>query len=125
MAELAREIIADNGLADTITVLAKSSFQIDPQTDFPAGLRPNLIVAEIFDATVIGEGALASFAHARTRLAAEGARIIPARARLYGALIESAMLWREGAAGHAGGFDLLRTNQYRAHRKDVGEGKKL
>src|SRR3546814_15909770 len=65
MAELAREIIADNSLADTITVLAKSSFQIDPQTDFPAGLRPNLIVAEIFDATVIGEGALASFAHAR------------------------------------------------------------
>src|SRR3546814_5822745 len=60
MAELAREIIADNSLADTITVLAKSSFQIDPQTDFPAGLRPNLIVAEIFDATVIGEGALAS-----------------------------------------------------------------
>src|SRR3546814_17381613 len=74
MAELAREIIADNSLADTITVLAKSSFQIDPQTDFPAGLRPNLIVAEIFDATVIGEGALASFAPARTRLVAAGAR---------------------------------------------------
>lgn len=113
MAELAREIIVHNGLADKITVLAKSSFQIDPHVDFPAGLRPNLIVAEIFDATVIGEGALASFAHARTRLAAVGARIIPARARLYGVLIESDMLWREGAADHACGFDLRMLNRYR------------
>ena len=113
LAELAREIIAHNGLADKITVLAKSSFQIDPQADFPAGLRPNLIVAEIFDATVIGEGALASFAHARSHLALEGARIIPARARLHGVLIESDMLWREGAADHASGFDLRMLNQYR------------
>lgn len=113
MAELAREIIADNGYADTITVLAKSSFQIDPQRDFPSGLRPNRIVAEIFDATVIGEGALASFAHARTQLALPGAQIIPARARLHGVLIESDMLWREGAADHASGFDLRLLNRYR------------
>jgi tetratricopeptide (TPR) repeat protein len=113
MAELAREIIAHNGLSEKITVLGKPSFQIDPQADFPAGLRPNLIVAEIFDATVIGEGALASFAHARTRLAADGARIVPARARLHGVLIESDMLWREGAADHACGFDLRMLNRYR------------
>ncbi|PIQ38399.1 MAG: hypothetical protein COW59_01925 [Lysobacterales bacterium CG17_big_fil_post_rev_8_21_14_2_50_64_11] len=113
MAEVAREIIAHNGMADKITVLAKSSFQIDPRIDFPANLRPNLIVAEIFDATVIGEGALASFEHARTRLAGDGARIIPARARLHGVLIESDLLWREGAADHACGFDLRMLNRYR------------
>src|SRR3546814_20436093 len=51
--------------------------------------------------------------HAPTRLAAEGARNIPGRARLYVVLIESDMLWREGAADHACGFDLRRLNQYR------------
>lgn len=113
LAELAREIIAHNGLSEKITVLGKSSFQIDPQCDFPDGLRPNRIVAEIFDATVIGEGALPSFAHARTQLALPGAQIIPARARLHGVLIESDMLWREGAADHASGFDLRLLNRYR------------
>lgn len=113
LAELAGEIVAANGHAERVRVLAKPSYQIDPARDFPDGVRPNLIVAEIFDATVIGEGALPTFAHALSQLAAPGAQVIPARATLYGVLIQSDSVWREGAADTASGFDLRALNRYR------------
>lgn len=113
MAALATDIVAGNGYAARIKILPKSSFQIDPGKDFPGGKRADVIVAEIFDATVIGEGALGTFAHATAQLAAPGARVIPARATLYGVLIQSDSVWREGAADSACGFDLSALNRYR------------
>jgi len=113
LAALAGEIIAANGYADRVKVLVKPSFQIDPVNDFPGGVRPDVVVAEIFDAAVIGEGALNTFAHALSQLAASGAQVIPARATLYGVLIQSDGVWREGAADTASGFDLSALNRYR------------
>ena len=113
LAGTARKIISRNGYSDRIRVLAKPSHQIDPERDFPKNTRPDVLVAEVFDTMLIGEGALATFEHARRYLLAPGAAIIPRRAALYGALVESPRLWREGAVDTACGFDLDALNDFR------------
>ncbi len=113
LAELAREVISNNGFSDRIRVLGKPSQQIDPVNDFPKNTRPDVLVAEVFDTLVIGEGALATFDHARRHLLAPGAAVIPGRAGLYGGLVESPRLWREGGVDTACGFDLSPLNRFR------------
>ena len=113
LAELAREVVKANGYADRIHILNKLSHQIDPDVDFPAGEKPNVLVAEIFDTVVIGEGALQTFDHARRHLLSEDAIIIPLAADLCAGLIQSERLWREGAAGSASSFDLSSLNRFR------------
>jgi len=113
LATLAREVIRDNGCSDRIRVINKSSLQLDPDTDFPRHTRPDVLVAEVFDTMVIGEGALNTFTHACRYLLAPGATVIPRQAVLFAGLVESERLWREGGADQAAGFDLTRLNQFR------------
>jgi len=113
LAELAREIIKANGYSDRIRVINKPSLRLDPETDFPKHTRPDVLVAEVFDTMVIGEGALATFDHARRHLLAPDAALIPGKALLYGGLVESERLWQEGGAYQASGFDLAALNRFR------------
>jgi len=113
LAALAREVIKNNGYSDRIRVINKPSLRLDPETDFPKNTRPDVLVAEVFDTMVIGEGALNTFEHARRYLLAPDAVSIPRQAVLYGGLIESERLWREGGAGQASGFDLTPLNGFR------------
>jgi len=115
LAARAREIIKINGYSDRIRVINKPSQQLDPRHDFPKNVRPDVLVAEVFDTLVIGEGALNTFEHARRQLLAPGATIIPRQAVLYGGLVESERLWREGGAGQALGFDVTPLNDFRPH----------
>lgn len=113
LAALAREVIKNNGYSDRIRVINKPSQQLVPETDFPKNTRPDVLVAEVFDTLVIGEGALNTFEHACRYLLAPDAAIIPRQAVLYGGLIESQRLWREGGAAQACGFDLTPLNRFR------------
>jgi Tfp pilus assembly protein PilF len=113
LAALAREVIKHNGYSDRIRVVSKPSQQLDPETDFPRNTRPNVMVAEVFDTLVIGEGALSTFEHARRYLLTPNAVLIPRHAVLYGGLVESERLWREGGADQASGFDLTPLNRFR------------
>jgi len=113
LAGLAREVIKSNGYSDRIRVINKPSQQLKPESDFPKNTRPDVLVAEVFDTQVIGEGALATFAHARRYLLASDAVMIPCSAVLYGGLMESERLWREGGAEQAAGFDLTPLNRFR------------
>ena len=113
LAALAREVIRGNGYSDRIRVINKPSQQLNPDTDFPKNTRPDVLVAEVFDTLVIGEGALGTFEHARRYLLAPDAVVIPRRAVLYGGLVESERLWREGGADQSSGFDLTALNRFR------------
>jgi len=97
----------------------KPSLQLDPETDFPKHARPGVLVAEVFDTMVIGEGALDTFEHARRYLLAPGAALIPGKAVLYGGLVESERLWQEGGANQASGFDLVALNRFRPNGTDL------
>ena len=93
MAKIAKKCIERNGLTDQIRVIDKRSTELNLAEDLQ-GDRINLIVAEVFDTELIGEGALRTFAEACKHLTVDqtNLRIIPARATIYVQLVESPVL---------------------------------
>jgi protein arginine N-methyltransferase 7 len=93
MAKIAKKCIEQNGFSDRIRVLDKRSTELDLETDLQ-GDRINIIVAEIFDTELIGEGALRTFSEACQHLTIDtnNLRIIPARATIYIQLVQSSEL---------------------------------
>ncbi|GMS89557.1 hypothetical protein PENTCL1PPCAC_11732 [Pristionchus entomophagus] len=84
MADCAQKIIDQSGYADFITVIAHRSTDLSH-----LGEKPNVIVAEVFDTELIGEGALRTFKEALEKLVQPGCRVIPARAKFYVQAAES------------------------------------
>lgn len=84
LADLARLVVAENGLGSRITIIAKDSKDVVVGTDMPE--RATLLVTEIFDSLLIGEGALMSIGHANEALLAPGARMIPRAGSVRGQL---------------------------------------
>jgi hypothetical protein len=104
LAELARQIIAHHGLSDVITVVPKRSVDLVVGVDLPR--RADLIMSEIVDCGLIGEGVLSTIAHAREHLLAPGGLLMPESARIYGALLDSVAIDRLNRVQFAGGFDV-------------------
>lgn len=110
IAEKAREILAANGLAERVRVVAKPSTRLVPGCDL-AG-PADVLVSEIFDAALIGEGALATFEDAWARLLKPDAVVIPASAAIRAQLVESPDLRKTLTVGTVSGFDLSAFNEF-------------
>lgn len=108
MAELAQQIIHCNGFQDKITIVNKHSTQLKIGEDLPC--KADVLVSEIFDRAVIGEGVLPTIHHAWQELLQPGARVIPESATLYGALVECPHLQRFHNIEEVNGFDLTPMN---------------
>lgn len=108
MADMARDIVAQNGYSDKITIIGKHSSQIIVGKDMPQ--KADLLVTEIFDNAVVGEGVLPSMDHAWTQLLKPTAQVIPEQACLYGALISSPHFETYHTLGDVCGFDLSPMN---------------
>ena len=104
LAEVAAGIVAANGYADRVAVVARKSTELEVGRDLPRAA--DLLVMEIFDAVLLGEGVLPSLTDARARLLAPGARILPQRARVYAAALELPALRRVYPIRQIAGFDL-------------------
>lgn len=102
LAATARAIVAANGFADRIEIIARHSTTLDASRDLGGGV--DLIVSEIFGHDLIGEGALPSLSHAMAEAARPGARIVPAGAAIRVALAEYG--GRHVPVGRVDGFDL-------------------
>ncbi len=104
IARAARRVIAQNGLSDRITVINKWSHDIVIGLDMaePA----DVVVSEIVDTVLLGEGALATLTHAMAALAKPGARAVPEHGVLKAQLVESAALQQMWQPPSAEGFDL-------------------
>jgi protein arginine N-methyltransferase 7 len=102
LAASARAVIAANGLSDRITVFDCHSGKLDRNRDLGGGV--DLVVSEVFCHTLIGEGVLASLAHARAELTQPGALFLPARASIEVALAEFPPFVE--SVGLVEGFDL-------------------
>lgn len=109
IAAAARRIIRANGLADRITVIPLHSSALRIPRHLPR--RVNVVVSETFDTGLLGEGALATLAHAREHLLETGGRVIPRGADIQGCCLESEELWRESGVGAIEGFDLSPMNE--------------
>lgn len=102
LAETATRIVAANGLADRITVLPVASGDLDRDTDLDGGV--DLVLSEVFSASLLEEGVIPSLRDARTRLCRPGAIFLPVDAEIRVALA----CLDEGprAVGTVEGFDL-------------------
>jgi tetratricopeptide (TPR) repeat protein len=107
MAQIARRVIAQNGFEDDIQVYNIHSSHLKVGKELP---RPvDVIVAEIVDAALLGEGVLPSLRHARACLAVDKPIMIPQGARVYGALVN----FTRREFTNVEGFDLSVLNEYR------------
>ncbi|XP_012677757.2 protein arginine N-methyltransferase 7 [Clupea harengus] len=93
MADTAVTIVKKNGFADKIKIINKHSTEVTVGPDGDMLSRANVLVTELFDTELIGEGALPSYEHAHMHLVQRGCEAVPHRATVYSQLVESERLW--------------------------------
>eukprot|EP00124_Ichthyophonus_hoferi_P003240 Ihof_evm2s270 gene=Ihof_evmTU2s270 len=93
MAEVARQTIKASPYKDRMDVVGKRStdLTVGPGKDLPE--RASLVVAELLDTELIGEGCLPSYRDAKRRLLTPNAKSVPSGATMYCQLISSQRLW--------------------------------
>jgi tetratricopeptide (TPR) repeat protein len=108
MADIAREIVALNGLSDRITIVHKHSTDLIVGEDLP---RPaDILITEIFDTGLLNENILETAADARARLLAPNHRIIPGSAAVFAIPIECATIASERHVSEAADFTVAPFN---------------
>jgi type II protein arginine methyltransferase len=115
LAEIARNVVNAHGLSDVITVIGKPSTDLDAVRDL--GGPVDVLVSEIVDCGLIGEGLLPSVRHAREHLLKPDGIMLPSAARLHGRLVTSEAVLKLNQVTTAGGFDvsLMNTLATRGH----------
>jgi type II protein arginine methyltransferase len=110
IAERARSIVAENGLADRVRVHAKPSTALVIGQDLAE--RAEILVTETFSSGLLNEGVLPTLEHAHEHLLAPGATIIPAAASAMGYLVGGDMLRDKLFVDRAAGFELRPFNDF-------------
>ncbi|XP_058384078.1 protein arginine N-methyltransferase 7 isoform X3 [Diceros bicornis minor] len=93
MADAAVKIVEKNGFSDKIKVINKHSTEVTVGPDGDMPCRANILITELFDTELIGEGALPSYEHAHSHLVQENCEAVPHRATVYAQLVESRRMW--------------------------------
>jgi tetratricopeptide (TPR) repeat protein len=112
IAAVAREIVAANGFAGRIDVVAARSTRLRIGAELPR--RADVLIMEVFDTALLGEGVIAALIDAHARLLAPGARVVPGRAQLWAQAIECPELRSVNPIGRICGFDLSAFDRFRA-----------
>lgn len=110
VASAAREIVALNGFADRITVLAMDSRDLVVGRDLPD--RVDVLVWDNLANNFLGAGCAGSLADAHARLLRPGAAVLPGRAELLAAAATD-LEAEERRMGWAEGFDMRPFNALR------------
>lgn len=93
MAEAALNIVQKNGFSDKIKIINKHSTDVTVGDGGDMQEKANVLITELFDTELIGEGALPSYEHAHLHLVQAGCEAVPHRATVYAQLVESELLW--------------------------------
>ncbi|NWV59742.1 ANM7 methyltransferase, partial [Malurus elegans] len=93
MANAAVKIVEKNGFSDKIKIINKHSTEVTVGPGGDMQCRANILVTELFDTELIGEGALPTYEHAHKYLVQEGCEAVPHRATVYVQLVESKRMW--------------------------------
>ncbi|KAI9581497.1 protein arginine N-methyltransferase 7 [Glossina fuscipes] len=89
MANCAEKILKANNFGDRIKLIKKRSTDIRIGEDMER--KANLLVTEVLDTELIGEGALAIYNHAHANLLTEDALCIPCKATCYAQVVQSSL----------------------------------
>ncbi|VVD04916.1 unnamed protein product [Leptidea sinapis] len=92
MADCCVKILQRNGVADKIKIIPKRSTDLIVGDDGDMPERANILVTEVFDTELIGEGALSTFDHAHKHLLEEDCIVVPDSAVIYAQVVECPML---------------------------------
>ncbi|XP_045766550.1 protein arginine N-methyltransferase 7-like isoform X2 [Maniola jurtina] len=114
MAECCLKILQRNGVADKITVVPKRSTDMTVGEDGDMKEKANILVTEVFDTELIGEGALSTFSHAHEYLLEEDCIVVPDSAVIYAQVVECPTLQKWNKLNDLADEDLeviLRTPQ--------------
>ncbi|XP_039755743.1 protein arginine N-methyltransferase 7 [Pararge aegeria] len=114
MAECCLKILKMNGVADKITVIPKRSTDLTVGEGGDMNEKANILVTEVFDTELIGEGALSTFYHAHQYLLEEDCIVVPDSAVIYAQVVECPTLQKWNKLNDLADEDLeviLRTPQ--------------
>ncbi len=111
IAEVAKAIIQKNGFADKVKVHALDSRLL--RLGKEVSERVDVIVSEILDVSLLGEGMLPSIRAALRSLAHEDTRVIPAGATVMVQLIELPESYYDPGLQDVEGFDLREFDRFR------------
>lgn len=97
VAECAKRIMKANGFADKIKLVPKNSLRLKVGRIGDMPQKANILVTEVFDTELIGEGAIQIFAHAHNELLEEDCIVVPHAATVYAQVVESPLAndWRK------------------------------
>ena len=111
VADAARQVVADNGYAGIVSIVARKSTALRVGTDLrePA----TVLVSEIVDAGLLGEGVLPTVRHALRHLVTAQAAVIPRAATVFAALVEVPRLRPINPVREISGFDLTAFDRFR------------
>uniref|UniRef100_A0A2M4AJJ2 Protein arginine N-methyltransferase n=1 Tax=Anopheles triannulatus TaxID=58253 RepID=A0A2M4AJJ2_9DIPT len=111
MADCAEQVLAANGMQNRVRLLKKRSTKVSVGPGLDMERRANVLVTELFDTELIGEGALGTYRHALEHLLTEDVLTIPHSATVYAQVVECplALGWQQlKTLSNADGDILLR-----------------
>ena len=108
VAAVAKDVIAQNGFADRIRVIAKRSTDLEIGVDLPE--KPELLISELVSDTLFGERINHDLADAHKRLLAPYTRVLPPRCELRCALVDAKIGGGARPLEMVEGFDLSAFN---------------
>ncbi|XP_064466661.1 protein arginine N-methyltransferase 7-like isoform X2 [Ornithodoros turicata] len=93
VAEKAEHVIADNKLSNKIQLIRKRSTEVQVGKGKDMEEKANLLVTEVFDTELIGEGAIETFTHALQELLEPDSIVVPQQATVYAQVVHSPFLY--------------------------------
>ncbi|XP_027080548.2 protein arginine N-methyltransferase 1.6 isoform X1 [Coffea arabica] len=90
MVKLMRKVLRANGMDKKVRVINKRSDELEVGIDMSS--RADVLVSEILDSELLGEGLIPTLQHAHDNLLVENPQTVPYRATTYGQLVESPYL---------------------------------
>nr|VFK19528.1 MAG: Ribosomal protein L11 methyltransferase (PrmA) [Candidatus Kentron sp. LPFa] len=110
LANLSKQIVAQNGYGDTVTIV--DAVSSDPKVREALPELADVIVTEIVEEGLIGENIVNTLKHARQKLLKPNGAIIPRKGRLYGRCVESSAMHGLNHVSKAAGFDVSLFNKF-------------
>ncbi|XP_028967707.1 protein arginine N-methyltransferase 7 [Galendromus occidentalis] len=95
--EVARKVISSNGYEKKVKLIPKASFDVTVGRGCDMETRAHILVTELFDTELVGEGAIRAYHDARERLLSDGCLIVPQEATVFVQVVDSAFLRRHHA----------------------------
>merc|ERR1719187_2852560 len=89
MADCAERVIAENGFGSKIKLVRKRSTDLTVGPGKDLEQRANILVTEVFDTELIGEGAISTYNHANKYLLTDDRLVVPGEARVWAQVVSS------------------------------------